>query len=776
MQRIPIPEEARGPFDEIRTAAVVLACHLLRTFGHGLRESRSLSTETAPQTDPATGASFLVEGSTCWRRVHANRAASLIDAAAYFGALRSSLLKAQRSIFIMGWELNSSTCLEGVGRPNDRAPRDLGRLLKWIRKRRRQLEIRILLWNHPVIYAARRELFPRWIFGWRTPRRIEVLLDSHVPLGASHHEKLIVIDDCVAYCGGVDLTLRRWDTQEHRADDPRRCDPYDRPYEPVHDVQMVVDGEAAAALGERARERWVHAGGQAPEPVKSVGDCWPPRVAPDFTDARLGIIRTLGALQDGSAEIREVERSTMDAISRAEKLVYIENQYITSRAACEALLARMRANPALEALILTTRDPHGWLEAETMGVGRQYFMAAFDEPHLRRRVHFLCPFVRREAADSGSGPSTNADAAAGEGDGIVPITVHAKVLIVDDAFLRIGSSNLNNRSMGFDTECDLGLEAVTAEHRLAIASIRNRLIAEHWGCDEAAVATALASGTPVIDALGAVAAGPRGVAPLPRDKPTEGASDIVAQLGDPERIVTAERLVNDIAGLKSGRPVLKWALGLLTAAALVAALVLLGRELPAEGAGFTERVAASIEALRGNRWRVPLVLLAFVAGGVVSFPILVLIGATIVALGPVQGFLCAAAGTLLAAATSFAMGRIVGRQPMRKWLGKRGRALERQLEGRGVVTVALLRKVPVAPFTIVNMFLGASGIPFREFIAGTALGMLPGIAAFALVGDRVADVWRNPTPANVTLVALAITLWICIVLGMQRLINRVTKK
>ncbi len=122
-----------------------------------------------------------------------------------------------------------------------------------------------------------------------------------------------------------------------------------------------------------------------------------------------------------------------------------------------------------------------------------------------------------------------------------------------------------------------------------------------------------------------------------------------------------------------------------------------------------------------------------------------MIGATVVALGPLLGFCCAAAGSLLAATATFGVGRLIGRKPLRRWLGHKAQVLERQLEGRGIVTVALIRKVPIAPFTIVNMLIGASGLPYRDFIAGTALGMLPGIAAFAFVGDRAVDAWREPT-------------------------------
>jgi phosphatidylserine/phosphatidylglycerophosphate/cardiolipin synthase-like enzyme/uncharacterized membrane protein YdjX (TVP38/TMEM64 family) len=764
----------------------------------------------------------LIEGDTCWRLARADRAAVLIDAADYFGALRESLLKAERSIFIMGWELNSRTCLDGAGERTDRAPRELGPLLKWLLKRKRGLEIRILLWNHPVIYTPHRELFPRWIFGWRKSRRVDIVLDSHLPVGAAHHEKIVVIDDNVAYCGGMDLTLRRWDTQEHRPIEPRRCDPKNRPYVPVHDVQMIVDGEAAAALGQRVRERWEHGGGKALEPVAPRGDCWPTSVEPDFEDVPIGIIRTLAALEDPGREIREVERSTIDAIGRAEKLVYIENQYVTAKAALEALLARMRAQRTLETVILTSREPGGWLEAETMGVGRQLFMAAFDEPHLKRRIRFLYPFAEGQPGDEEYAPPNRGE------DGKYSIHVHAKVLVVDDSFMRIGSSNLNNRSMGFDTECDLGVEAETAEQRAAIARVRNKLIAEHWGADIGEVEQAVSNGGSIVEALDALAsrgrgteqAAPasrgrglasgecepqkRGPAPLPAGSfltrlrggrrrpvrpptihgvaplervPTPEGSDLLIQLGDPERIVTAERLVEQVAGVKPGRKVLKWILAVLAALTIVLVVVAVAKYWPASsGSSFTEEVSSSIEALRGNPWRVPLVLLIFVVGSVVSFPILVMIGATVVALGPVLGFICAGVGTLLAATATFAVGRLIGRKAMRRFLGRRAQVLERELEGRGVVAVALIRKIPVAPFTIVNMLIGASGVAYREFIVGTMLGMLPGIAAFALVGDRIVGLFRDPTPLNIALVVGAIALWAGVVLGLQRLMNRYTRR
>jgi uncharacterized membrane protein YdjX (TVP38/TMEM64 family) len=514
-------------------------------------------------------------------------------------------------------------------------------------------------------------------------------------------------------------------------------------------------------------------------------------VQADFEDLPVGIMRTVAALEERDRDIREIERATVAAIDAAERFVYIENQYITAKSACEALVARMRAQPSLEAVVVTTHEPGGWLEARTMGVGRQQFMAAFAEPSLRERIQFVAPMAR--CAGDDDDPDTECIAPGGN----LSIHVHAKVLIVDDKFLRIGSSNLNNRSMGFDTECDVAIEAVDSAQRAKIASIRNRLIAEHWGSDEQHVATALAAGDKVAGALASLPTIPvfstvhgsrtarlkpwrkaarspavRRVRQIEREDST--GSELVVLLGDPERVVSTEELVAQAAGGKL--PLVKWALAALGAAALAALLVWGFRALDLDLGAAVDRVVAAIESLAGSPWRVPLVLAAFVVASVLAVPILALIGATVAALGPVLGFICSAVGTMLAASATFGVGRLVGRRPLQRWLGAKIEALEKRVSKGGVVAIALIRKVPIAPFTFVNMLIGAVGIRFRDFILGTALGMLPGIAAFSFVSDRAIDAWREPTLQNVALIAGAIALWLGVVLGIQHWLNRRTSR
>jgi uncharacterized membrane protein YdjX (TVP38/TMEM64 family) len=484
---------------------------------------------------------------------------------------------------------------------------------------------------------------------------------------------------------------------------------------------MVVDGDAAAAVG-RAR---------ALEAAEAAGCCrpgrhiWPRRVEPVFVDVDVGVIRTAGAVETKEDEIAGGARSSRRLRAERPSTSRISTSRRAVAAARGAHASESRARGDRDHVARAARLARG---RDERYAGRQLFMAVFDGP-TEPAYPFLHPFARGLPGDEEYAPANK------HADGTYSIHIHSKVLIIDDAFLRVGSSNLANRSMGFDTECDLGLEARSAAQRAAIAGVRNRLVAEHWGLEPKDVERALASGKPVVAALAAAQRGSPGshrretqrardVASVEREDVE--ASEILIELGDPESAVTAERIAQRLDPVR-GRPLLKWTLGMTAAAVLVLAAVALLRYLPSGGSGFVERATSALAALRGSSWGVPIVLLAFAVGSIVSFPILVLIGATVLALGPWLGFACAALGTLMAASITFWLGRKIGRRPLRRWLGRRAQLLERRLERRGIVAVALIRKVPIVPFTLVNMLIGASGLTYRDFIVGTAIGMLPGL-------------------------------------------------
>ena len=182
-----------------------------------------------------------------WRVERAERAAVLADAS-YFGALRGALLKAQSTVFMLGWDLDSRTRLVGEsGMADDGFPEGFADFVTALVNQRPHLTFHLLMWDYSLLYATEREPLPAFALGWRLPQRIRYCLDDELPVGASHHQKIVVVDDAVAFSGGQDVTVRRWDTTGHRLDDPRRVDPAGEPYHPYHDVQAMVDGGRADA-------------------------------------------------------------------------------------------------------------------------------------------------------------------------------------------------------------------------------------------------------------------------------------------------------------------------------------------------------------------------------------------------------------------------------------------------------------------------------------------------------------------------------------------------
>src|SRR5262245_30947929 len=149
----------------------------------------------------------LAPGRNCWRRERAGRLAFLVDAAAYFAAVAAAVEPAERSILILGWDLHSRVRLR---RGADAAQPELGALLD-AAARRPGLHVNVLDWDFAFFYALERELLPAYTFCWRTHRRVHFRLDGEHPIGACHHPKLVVVDDCIAFGGGIGLAGARRD-------------------------------------------------------------------------------------------------------------------------------------------------------------------------------------------------------------------------------------------------------------------------------------------------------------------------------------------------------------------------------------------------------------------------------------------------------------------------------------------------------------------------------------------------------------------------------------
>lgn len=689
-----------------------------------------------------------------WRIERAGRFATLIDAASFFGAVRQAALRARDSILIIGWDIDSRTRLVGErGEPDDTLPAELGAFLGALVGRRPGLKVRLLLWDYSILYASEREPFPLMALQWKTPPGVTFSFDDEVPPGASQHQKIIVIDGCLAFSGGLDLTIRRWDTNKHEIANPWRIDPAGKPYRPFHDVQAMVDGAAAQALSQIAEARWRRVTGEE-TPVLHCNeqDPWPAAVRPDFRDVAVGISRTCPVMDDGR-EVREVERLFLDAIDAAEQSIYIENQFFTSTLVAERLAKRMREVPHLQVLLVGPQTYESWVEARTMRNGRIRFMRTFAEAELQDRIKLVSPHVEDKYRSTDT-------------------MIHSKVMVIDDKLLRIGSANINNRSMGTDTECDLTIEASSPHEREGITAVRNRLIADHTGLTPVEVGQSWQSNSDLLAACKFSARGHSLRLVDDGEPDPEEMARYIESIADPERPVPVEDLLSlELYGRKARFPAAR-ALKILIALAIVFGLALAWNVTPMSAYLDSKMVERTIAGFASSPWTPVYVTAAFVLGGLLEFPLILLIAGTAAALGPVLGFACAAAGSLASAVVTYFIGAWLGRRNLESLLGPRLHRIRSRVQRSGVLAVTAIRLVPIAPFTVVNMVAGASGIAFSHYIIGTALGLLPGLVMLSAMGGQIMDIILRPTLAGVLLLVAGIASWILLVLGAQVLVAR----
>ncbi|HEX2764355.1 MAG TPA: phospholipase D-like domain-containing protein [Allosphingosinicella sp.] len=459
------------------------------------------------------GAAGLVEGGrNCWRIRRAERAALIVDAADYYRIAREAMLKARARIMLIGWDVDTRVSLT-PDEPTDGAPAQLGQLVTWLAKNRLGLEIHILAWDQAALsLLGRGRTFLR-LLRWRRKPRIHVQFDHAHPLEGSHHQKILVIDDAIAFCGGIDITGARWDTRGHCDHERKRVRAFTRRrYAPWHDAILAVDGDAARSLGELARQRWETATGEKLGPGRGGGDPWPDALEPLFRDVDVAIARTRAAHRDAE-EIREIEALFVDMIAAAKRLVYVETQYFASRVVAEAIARRLDEPDPPEFVIVNPRTAYGWLDGAVMTPARAELVETLKARRHGERLRIYSP-VTEEGND---------------------IYVHAKIMIVDDLLLRVGSANLNNRSMGLDSECDLVVDGRGRDEvRATIARIMCDLLGEHLGMECEAVARCIAETGSVGGAIERLRGRGRTLVPLEPRAPAIGKALARTELLDPE--------------------------------------------------------------------------------------------------------------------------------------------------------------------------------------------------------------------------------------------------
>jgi phosphatidylserine/phosphatidylglycerophosphate/cardiolipin synthase-like enzyme/uncharacterized membrane protein YdjX (TVP38/TMEM64 family) len=695
--------------------------------------------EDGQRSPPARG---LFSDDNSWKTGRADRFGWLIDGEEYFAALRASLEAAEREILIVGWDIDSTVSL--VRDTDDtHYPSPLAETLEALAERNPELRIHVLSWDFALVYVLERELLPAYRFGWKDSDQLHFHLDASHAVGASHHQKFVVIDAEIAYTGGFDLTKSRWDTREHAPDDARRRNSDGNTYRPFHDVQAIVAGTPARQLRQLADMRWQNATG---DPLPDLDDMafgeasrrWPDGVPVRGEDVQFALARTW-ANPAGGDTTREIEQLFLDMIAAARHWIYIENQYFTAPAIADALAARLEEDDGPEIVIVLPAQTSGWLEQATMEMRRNHLLQDLLKKDRNGRLLVAAP-VSDDLGDQ-------------------MINVHGKVMVVDNRWVRIGSANLSCRSLGLDSECDIVIDAPEGDLATDLCA---DLIAEHVAAD----VDDIAAGIRQEGLIATVANHQHGRRRL--DRLSIDCGDYDAVLEPLAQIADMEKPLEDLASNTPGSRFnvfngkLGWAFLLLLLVIAVGWALLSAPDLD---------LYALLESLRQSAAHplAPLVAIpAIVVGSIVVAPVTGMIALCALLFSPWTGSLTALAGTLAATAVNFAIGARLGNTVESyapKAVVQRMRSIASDADAWAL---AGIRLIPVAPFTVVNLLAGAAGVSLRKFLLGTLIGMGPGIvlicfsvdrARAALSGEPIFDPWIIAAIAAAGVVLVTLRLW-----------------
>jgi uncharacterized membrane protein YdjX (TVP38/TMEM64 family) len=356
------------------------------------------------------------------------------------------------------------------------------------------------------------------------------------------------------------------------------------------------------------------------------------------------------------------------------------------------------------------------------------------------------------------------------------LDIHSKVMAVDDEWLRIGSANLSNRSMGMDTECDVTIEAQGEKRvRREIREFRDCLIAEHVGGESRDVARAVERAGGMAKAIATLGSETRKLVTLEAPEPPE-AKLVVAKVGDPGEPLKLEQIVERAAPASLSAPPgfptrrVIHIVGALVIAAI--GLALLWTHTPLKEVVTRENAMALADSFADYWWAPLALILAYTPASFIMFPRWLITMTAVIAFGPWKGFAYAMIGVILAGIATFIPGRLVGRDTVKRLAGPRLKPVTKFMEQRGLIAVTLVRLVPIAPFPIVNLVMGAMRVKLWHFVLGTFLGFLPGTLAATVLSDQLAQALEEPARVNFWLIGAALLALGTVAYFGQRILRR----
>jgi uncharacterized membrane protein YdjX (TVP38/TMEM64 family) len=275
----------------------------------------------------------------------------------------------------------------------------------------------------------------------------------------------------------------------------------------------------------------------------------------------------------------------------------------------------------------------------------------------------------------------------------------------------------------------------------------------------------------LLQTIEALRGGPRSLEPIPAGARLDRSSFHRLVL-DPEQPPAADAFVRYLMPSDPKRPrrrALLAALSVLLALVCGGLLLALGSDPASPARLMLDGLLAHV---RDERLGFLYVLLAYVLGTLVFAPITVLLVATSLALRPWPGFIFGMSGALLSACLAYALGRWAGSGPLRRLGGRRLSRVREQVTARSFQAVLLARLLPVGNFTLINLFMGSLPVPFRAFLLGNLVGLMPGILGLTVCADQLERAMRSPTLFSVARLLLVLLAFSASMFGLSRLLAR----
>lgn len=703
-------------------------------------------------------ASIFQQGENCWVSSKASYAAPLIDCANYYKALHSSIVKAKHSIFIVGWDIDSRIrLLHGEDEAQSEAPSVISELLAWKAEKNPDLRVYLLRWDSSLAFFSLREMWAQEVWQEKTPDNVETMLDDTIPMGGSQHQKVVIIDDELVFSGGMDVSVNRWDTRDHPVVSEDRNGPNGE-YGPLHDVHAVYAGPVVKEFAELARWRWLRVSESNPIDIREdarislddgLPEAWPDAYEPWFENVDCALARTI-PFMDEVEPVQEVRNMLLDLINQAERLIYIENQFTSRQEIAHALNQRLKICPDLNVIIVSSYEPKGRFECEAFWASRIEFKKTLLKDVDPDRVIMTYSSIIDEMGRTAYK------------------RIHSKVTTIDEKYLVIGSSNLSNRSMALDTEIDTVYFANNEHNASQIARVRDDLLAEHSGRDVETTATLTTSDSPARSIMEGQLAHRYMLTQMNDEVFTAPSSDnMYRALSDPEEpLIAMPTLEGDVVPVKNPRRrTIMIGIGVFVIALLVGLMFWASQSISWLSA---DSVDAFLKESRGTYFALPTVLLVYFVAGILFFPVTVLSIAVAAVFGPIWGPIYGIMGALLSSATLFGIGKLLGNAGLKKVGGPKVEAVDQKLKRSGIVGVAAIRMLPIAPFSLVNLVAGISSITLFQFQMGTFLGMFPPMIAKGLVGDSLVQIFTHPSPETISYLVAGIVLWGLMIWGSQK--------